>query len=303
MKINLVVIVLLIGFLAKAQQKSNYTQYMYNMSVVNPAYMINEPGLYQIGSLYRSQWIGVTGAPITANIFAHIPINNQIEFSVNYVNDKIGSDINIAKNIFNIDAAYKIKLNQDTNLAFGLKIGVDNLTINASNSNISGDPLFEDINKNYFTAGAGVYLFKENYYAGLSVPNLLPSKIAANNNGSLYKAKQHYYLIAGYVFDVNSFKIKPSIVVKEVAGTPLSFDGSLNLLYNNRFELGAAYRYNESVSGLIAIYLTPSLRLGYAYDYNTNALKDYNSGSHEFMLLYKFDLLSLGKKYSSPRFY
>lgn len=304
MKIKILIIVLWCSLSTFAQQESHYTQYMYNMSVVNPAYMINEPGLFQVGSLYRSQWIGVIGAPITANVFAHIPINEQIELSINYVNDKIGSDISIAKNIFNLDAAYKIKLNEETNLSFGLKLGIDNLAFNSSNSNVSSDPLFEDVNKNYFTAGAGAFLFKENYYVGLSVPNLLPSKITANDNGSLYKSKQHFYLIGGYVFDVsNAFKVKPSFVVKEIFGTPLSFDVSLNILYNNRFELGAAYRFDESISGLVAINITPSLRLGYAYDYNTNNLKDYNKGSHEFMLLYKFDLLNLKKKYSSPRFY
>ena len=304
MKNRILIIVLFYSLINYAQQDSHYTQYMYNMSEVNPAYMINEPGLYQVGSLYRSQWIGVTGASKTANIFAHIPINDQIEFSVNYVNDKIGSDINVATNVFNIDLAYKINLSESKKLSFGLKTGVDNLTINASNSNVASDPLFQDANQNYFTMGAGVFLFSDNYYVGLSVPDLIPSKVKIDNAGSLYKSAAHFYLIGGYVFDVsNSFKVKPSAIVKEVVGVPLSFDISMNVLYNNRFELGVSYRYDESISGLVAINITPSLRIGYAYDYIQNDLKEYSDGSHEFILLYKFDLLSLSKKYSSPRFY
>ena len=305
MKNNLIIIIALFYSLINyAQQDSHYTQYMYNMSVINPAYMINEPGLYQVGSLYRTQWIGVTGAPKTANVFAHIPINNQIEFSVNYINDKIGSNINVASNVFNIDLAYKINLDETKKLSFGLKTGIDNLTINSENSNVASDPLFKDASTNSFTMGAGVFLFSSNYYIGLSSPNLIPSKLTIDNAGSLYKSTYHLYLTGGYVFDVSDyFKVKPSAIIKGVTGVPLSFDVSLNVLYNNRFELGASYRYNESISGLVAINITPSLRIGYAYDYNQNDLKPYNDGSHEFILLYKFDLLSLSKKYSSPRFY
>jgi len=147
-------------------------------------------------------------------------------------------------------------------------------------------------------------LFADSYYVGLSVPNLIPSKLKADNSESIFQATAHYYLTGGYVFEVSDkFKVKPSAIIKEVIGVPLSFDVSMNVLYNNRFELGISYRYDESISGLVAVNVTPNLRLGYAYDYNHNDLKNYNDGSHEFILLYKFDLLSLSKKYSSPRFY
>ena len=305
MKNNIIIIIALFYSLINyAQQDSHYTQYMYNMSIINPAYMINEPGLFQVGSLYRTQWVSVTGAPKTANVFAHIPINNQIEFNVNYINDKIGSNINVATNVFNIDLAYKIDLDETKKLSFGVKTGLDSFALDASNSNVASDPLFQENNTTNFTMGAGVFLFADNYYVGLSVPNLIPSKIEVDNSGSLKKSVAHYYLTGGYVFDVSdSFKVKPSAILKEVTGVPLSFDVSMNVLYNNRFELGVSYRYDESISGLVAINITPSLRIGYAYDYIQNDLKNYSDGSHEFILLYKFDLLSLSKKYSSPRFY
>ena len=299
-KFKIIAIVLFFSQTIFAQQEAHYTQYMYNMSIVNPAYMTNELNVYQVGSLYRSQWVGIEGAPKTANIFAHIPVTNDIEFSLNFVNDKIGSNVNVNSTNFNIDLAYKINLNETTNLSFGLKSGISNFVIDASNSNVASDPLFTNTNKMNFIIGTGVFLFADNYYVGLSVPNVIPNSVKVDSGGSIYKATPHIFLTSGYVFDVSDYiKLKPSVMLKEITGVPLSIDVSLNALYDNRFELGFSYRYDESFSGLLAINVTPSLRVGYAYDYNTNDLKNYNTGSHEFILLYKFDFLNWSKKYNS----
>jgi len=106
------------------------------------------------------------------------------------------------------------------------------------------------------------------------------------------------------VFNVNdNIKLKPSTVIKQVIGAPVTFDLSANALYDNKFELGLSYRYQDAVAVLAGFNITPSLKLGYAYDFNTSALKTFNNGSHEFILLYTFDVIGLSKKYSSPRFY
>ena len=303
MRIRIFIVFIICGLSAYAQQEPQYTQYMYNMSMVNPGYMINEPGIIQLGSLYRTQWVGVNGAPKTTNVFAHIPLNDKIELSINYLNDDIGDNINLSENVFNIDAAYKISLNNDLNVSFGIKAGIDHLNFSALGSNVSSDPLFQNENKTVLNIGAGVFLFKEHYYVGLSSPNLIPSDLNVNSD-VLYKNKPHMFLIGGYVFDINSeFKLKPSTVVKYVGGAPLSFDVSANVLFQEKFELGLSYRYQDAVSGLAGIHITPNLKMGYAYDFNTSGLKTYNNGTHEFILLYKFDILGLSKKYSSPRFY
>ncbi|WP_299555691.1 type IX secretion system membrane protein PorP/SprF [Seonamhaeicola sp.] len=302
-KINVVIAFIICGLSAFSQQEPQYTQYMYNMSVVNPGYMINEPGIVQAGSLYRSQWVGVNGAPKTANVFANIPLNNNMELGVNYLNDYIGDVINLSENVFNVNLAYKITLNNNLNVSFGVKVGFDHLNFSASGSNVSNDPLFQNAKKTVINIGTGIFAFKDQYYVGLSSPNLIPNDLDARNN-VLYTDKPHVFLIGGYIFSINDdFKLKPSTVVKYVGGSPLSFDISANVLYLNKFELGASYRYQDAVSGLVGINVSPNLKLGYAYDFNTSRLKDFNDGSHEFIFLYKFDLLGLSKKYSSPRFY
>ena len=297
----IIIIVLFFGLVSQAQQNPHYTQYMYNMNVVNPAYMIDEPGLMEVGTLYRSQWVGIEGAPKTGNVFANIPLNDKIELSVSYLNDRIGDVVN--QDLFNIDFAYRINLTEDLNLSFGLKAGIDNLRFDFSGTNVSSDALFQNTSKTVLNIGAGAFLFKEEFYVGLSSPNLIPSDLDINND-VLYQNAIHVFLIGGYVFTLNDdFKLKPSTVVKMVSGAPLSFDISANAMYVDRFELGVSYRYQDAVTALAGFKITPELRIGYAYDFNTSALNDFNSGSHEFMLTYRFDVLGLSKKYSSPRFY
>jgi len=286
-----------------AQQEPHYTQYMFNMGVVNPAYVIDEPSFVEVGTLYRTQWVGIEGAPRTANAFANVPLSDKIELSLNYLNDEIGDNIKQTENMLNLDFAYKIKLNETLGMSFGMRVGFDHLSTNVFQSNVSGDPFFDNTQKTVLNIGAGVFMFHENYYVGLSSPNLLPNQIDANND-VFYQNELHLFLIGGYVFDITSdLKLKPSTVVKHVNGAPLSFDISANALYLDKFELGVSYRYQDAIATMVGIEVLTGLRFGYAYDFNTSALNDFNNGSHEFILTYRFDVLGLSKKYSSPRFY
>ena len=106
-----------------AQQEPHYTQYMFNMGVVNPAYVIDEPSFVEVGTLYRTQWVGIEGAPRTANAFANVPLSDKIELSLNYLNDEIGDNIKRTENMLNLDFAYKIKLNETLGMSFGMRIG------------------------------------------------------------------------------------------------------------------------------------------------------------------------------------
>ncbi|XCF06156.1 type IX secretion system membrane protein PorP/SprF [Tamlana crocina] len=303
MKIKVFIVMVLCGWSAYAQQEAHYSQYMYNMSMVNPAYMINSPHIIEVGSLYRTQWVGIEGAPKTANVFANLPLNSNMELSVNYLNDNIGGKINISENVFNVDFAYKIKLKADLNLSFGLKTGIDHLNFSAIGSNVISDPVSGNTSKTVLNIGTGAFLFGNNFYAGMSSPNLIPSDLSIDDE-TVYNDNIHVFLIGGYVFDLGSdLKLKPSTVVKYVGGAPLSFDVATNVLYQDRFELGLSYRYQDAIAALASIYITPSLKLGYAYDFNTSKLKTFNNGSHEIILLYRFDVLGLSKTYSSPRFY
>ena len=284
-----------------------YTQYMYNMSVINPAYAIDDLGMLKVGGLYRNQWAGMEGAPETANFFAHTGFTERLEAGLSIVHDEIGGIVK--ENNLYADVAYVLPVSETSKLSFGVKAGVTFFDADLSqlNTTEAGDPAMQNISEVFPNFGVGAYWFGENYYLGLSAPNIFTAKHLENETGlaRLGEENIHYFLTGGYVFELNpNFKLKPAFMVRAVEGAPLSADITANVLLYNRFEAGVAYRFDETVSGLVNFRVTPELRIGYAYDYTTGNLGDFNDGTHEIMVLFDLDLLGLSKGYNvSPRFF
>lgn len=293
-----------------AQQDPQYTQYMYNMSVVNPAYTKGESGLLNLGTLYRSQWQNTVGAPNTLTFFGHTAFSDNVEMGVSIVSDRIG-DGALKENNLAIDFAYILKLEDNSNISLGLKGGLTNFESNFNGfrlPEVQDDPAFaENLNNSFPIVGVGGFYNRGNFYAGVSAPNLLTSKHIENVEGiSKFGAEAvHVFFTSGYVYELNSnLKLKPSTLVKMVKGAPLVFDASLNVLLNNRFEVGASYRLDDSVSAMFNMAVLPAVRIGYSYDYTLSNLSTFSAGSHEIFVLFDLDLLGLRKGYDkSPRFY
>jgi type IX secretion system PorP/SprF family membrane protein len=315
-KIIKYLLVLLVVFLTsklQAQQDPQFTHYMYNMSVMNPAYATDNPDVINMGGLYRAQWVGIKGAPTTQSFFAHKPLSKRVEMGISIVHDEIG-DVVKETNIF-ADFAYVIPLNETTKLSFGLKAGVNLFSTDFNGFQYTDplpDPAFQNNSSQTFpNIGVGTYLFGSNYYVGFSAPNLMTSRHLETQNGVVGSGVEavHFFLTGGYVFTFNgndSFKLKPAFMAKGVQGAPVSIDLTTNVLINNKFEAGVGYRMGDSVSGLASFYVTPTLRIGYSYDYTLTNLSNFNSGSHEVFILFDLDLskLSSGKGYDkSPRFF
>jgi type IX secretion system PorP/SprF family membrane protein len=293
-----------------AQQSPHFTQYMTNMSAVNPAYVTTTPAILNLGSLYRYQWAGIEGTPKTLTLFAHTPINNKIETGISLISDNIGDGAKKETN-FSADFAYILQLDEKQNISFGVKAGFSTISTNfngfrLNSGDVSTDKAFaENVNETVPNIGVGAYYFTDNYYVGISAPNLLSAEHIKERKeiSSLGTQKIHTYFTGGYVFDINeAFKLKPAFMAIFVVGAPVSVDLTANVLYNEKFELGAAYRFNDSVSLLMNVNVTPNLRIGYSYDYTVSNLSQFDSGSHEIGLFYNLDLL--GKGYDkSPRFF
>ncbi len=311
-KYFLFVAALLIGGLARAQQDPEFTHYMYNMSVINPAYATDTPGVINLGGLYRTQWVGAVGAPKTVTAFAHTPVAKRVEAGISVVNDEIG-DVVKENNIY-ADVAYVIPVSENNKLSFGLKAGMTFFDADFNGfqySDAAPDPAFaENIHQFFPNVGVGAFYFGDNYYIGASAPNLLRTKHLEHQDAisTIGVEEIHYFLTGGYVFQFSDrLKFKPAFMAKGVAGAPLSFDVTANMLYNNFVEFGVGYRVGDSVDGLVNFYVTPSLRIGYSYDYTLTNLGNYNSGTHEIFLL--FDIgsdNSAGNKKGydkSPRFF
>ncbi|MEX2350671.1 MAG: type IX secretion system membrane protein PorP/SprF [Flavobacteriaceae bacterium] len=284
-----------------AQQDPQYTQYMYNMNVVNPAYAGSNEGL-TITALYRDQWVGLEGNPTTITFSAHSPISDRVGLGLAAIKDELGpvSETNVYA-----DFSYTLPLGGNAKLALGLKAGATFHDVGLAGLDVQdeNDPFFsENINNVYPNIGAGAFFYTDNFYLGLSVPNMINS-IHLDENGLRYGSEvQHYFATAGYVFQVSeNFKLKPSTMVKSSFDAPLSFDANLNALFYDKFELGVSYRLDDSFSGLVGFQVTDFLRVGYAYDNVVSDLNVVAPASHEIILT--FDILFNPRVLRSPRFF
>lgn len=288
------------------QQDPQYTQYMYNMNVLNPAYA-GSKGTLSLGLLARSQWVSVDGGPKTVSFDAHAPVGKKVGLGLSMIADEIGPAKE--QNIY-ADFSYTITTSREGRLAFGLKGGVTLLNVNLLDitlpqTSTGDDPLFdENINDAFPNFGAGVYYYTDKWYVSFSVPNILKSEHLDDEIVNTTASEEvHYFLTGGYVFDLSStLKFKPSLMFKGVTGAPLSVDINANFLMYDRFEVGASYRLDDSVSLLFNFGVTRSFRIGYAYDYTISDYTNANTGgSHEIILLYDIDFTK--KNLKSPRFF
>ena len=284
-----------------SQQDSQYTQYIYNTMSVNSAYTGQRNVLSYLG-LYRTQWVGIDGAPKTLTFGIHSPLKNEnLGMGISIVSDQLGP---IREDYINLNFSYTIRLNRSTELSFGLKGGLHNLSSDFSRGNSfqNTDVAFnENISLFSPTIGAGLYLHSTRGYLGLSAPNFLTTEHYNDYKGSLASERLHLFLIGGYVFNIdNDIKLKPAFLIKAVSGAPLIADLSINAMFNNRFVFGLAYRWDDSLSGLTGLQVNKTLFIGYAYDYNTSIGNKYTGGTHEVML--RFELRQINQ-ILSPRFF
>ncbi len=305
-----IILLILLGiFSASAQQDPQYTQYMYNTQVVNPAYAGSRDVL-SFGLLYRTQWVGFDGAPKTVTFTGDTPIGSldNMGLGLSIVRDEIGPAI---ESNINIDYSYTINTSDNAELSFGMKAGIGLLDVDFTKLNIfdPGDVFEDNIdNKLQPQIGAGVYYNTEKFYAGLSVPNFLTTKhfdassITNPNVETLAAERLHYFLIAGYVFDLSeNLKFKPATLAKVVSGSPLQVDVSANFLLYEKVTLGVSYRWSAAISALVGFQATDEIFIGFAYDYQSTDIEDYSDGSYEFMI--RFDIFNKPDRVLSPRFF
>ncbi len=300
---KLILVLLFCSTASFAQQDAQFTQYMYNTINVNPAYA-GSRGVLSIFGIYRTQWVGLDGAPETSSFSVNTPVGNNVGLGVSLINDKIGPT---NENNLSADFSYSIPTSATAKLSFGIKGSANLFKLDPTKltPEDQGDPQFQDF-KNKFTPniGAGVYWHTDKAYVGLSVPNFIQTNRYDDNDVAIYKDKINYYLIAGYVFELDRYetvKFKPAIMTKMVEGSPLQVDASANFMFNDKFVIGVAYRWSASVSALAGFQITDGLYLGYAYDRETTKLVNYNSGSHEIFL--RFEFLNKYGRITSPRFF
>jgi len=301
-KVFLIMLLVFISFSVEAQQDAQYTQYMYNTIGINPGYAGSRGALSILG-LHRAQWVGLDGAPRTQTFSAHMPIeNSRIGLGLSFVNDKLGP---VSEQYINLDVSYTIPVSEGAKLSFGAKL-VANFhkvdLLNETDGYSTNDILQTNVDRFNPNIGAGVYYHTQKFYLGLSVPNFLATEHVDGVSLSKAQERMNFYAITGYVFELSDkVKLKPAGLLKYVEGAPLQADISLNAMYNDRFRLGLAYRWSAALSGLAGFQINQQLMIGYAYDWDTTDLGQFNSGSHELFL--RFELFNHKENLISPRFF
>lgn len=282
---------MLIALRSHGQQDPLFTQYMFNGLVINPAYTGSHESMTTTFAS-RSQWTGLKGAPQTQVASMHSPLKfSRSAAGGVLVHDQVG-----VTNQYMVYGtyAYRIPLSKNTKLAIGGQAGVTYYQSNFSELNIvtannQADPTFARNESRFLpNLGIGAYLYSKRSYVGLSLPTLINNRWNNQDPNTQARQKRHYFLSAGHVFDLSPFlKLKPNVLLKWEEGGPFQYDLNANLLIHDIVWVGASYRMNDAVDGLLEMNINHQLSLGYSYGYPISSLASVQSGTHEIVLNYR----------------
>lgn len=299
--IRIIIILVLLSNMNKGigQSLPLYSQYMYNMVSINPAFA-GSRGVPSFAAILREQWSGLPGAPTTKSFTFDLPSDNKkMGFGVQLFEDKYvnyikRSGINLSYNV-------KVQVSENGVLSLGLKGGFyndsKNLTdVNLGLGNSSYDAAYSsNMNKVIPLAGAGIMYIDDKFYAGFSIPDVvvLSNRLKATSDKNLFQVnEQHYFFTTGYSFDMSEdIKVKPSFLLKAVSGAPIQFDYNTNIWLRNFVSIGGSYRTNEAVLVMAEIQASPQIRFGYAYD-----MPFKRPNSNELFVRYEYGKLFPRKK-------
>lgn len=250
-----------------------YSQYMYNMTNINPAYSGNR-GVPSLAFIWRDQWAGLPGAPSSKSITFDMPSESKkMGYGIQLFDDKYAAVLK--RTGVNLFYNLKVAVSEHGVLSLGIKGGFYNDTRNLTNVNLGPivgyDYAFaSNYNKTIPLLGSGVFYNDDHFYAGFSAPDLVNFTYydATTKDSNLYKFNEtHYFITTGYSFDINEdISVKPSILLKLTSGAPLEYDFNTNVWFSNTIGVGASYRTGESFLGMAEVQVNPQFRIGYAYD-------------------------------------
>lgn len=301
--LSIFVLVIFVSSSVFAQQIPRYSQYMFNMLNINPAYAGNRD-VATVNMLIRRQWVNFPGAPFSGSATYDKRISgSNSSIGGQIYSDRIGIEqTNGVQGFYSFTAPF-----ENASLAIGTSLGILNYSINYARSNPFdvGDPNLQmSINGYLPSAGLGMLYSRERWYVGFSAPALLKTKINSNNQSVVRQARAdgHFFLTGGYIMPISEMlTIKPSVLLKAVSGAPIQADLNANIWYGDLLGAGVSYRHKESLVGMLELQLNPLLRIGYSYDHTTSRLTYYNNGTHELML--RMELGGSIKAVTSPRYY
>jgi type IX secretion system PorP/SprF family membrane protein len=312
----IILVMVLFSIQGFAQQSSVFNQYIFNPMTINPAYAGTKQWT-SINSVYTAQWTGLDGAPTTQMISIEGAPVESMGLGLQFINDRIGAQYQ--QSLYG-SYSYILKLNDKVKLSMGLAAGISYFTIDGTklNSETIDDaavPLTRE-NSLRIDPKVGLFLYSARFYAGLSTTDMLGNLIQAPDGFAVAQSR-HYYLTAGYVFDLNEdIKLKPSFLIREDFKALTNFDVSTYFLFKETFWLGATYRFGadlvtsqtldnslKSRDALVFMTewnITKSFVVGYSYTHSLTALSGFSG--HEIMLDYTLPR-KLDTRMKTPRYF
>lgn len=292
----------------RAQQDPQFSQNMFNILAINPAYAGSEDNIV-VSAINRQQWVGFDNAPVTTVVNLSTPVHiagTKHGLGLSVVRDELGLEKNTG---IRFSYAYIKKLNKGS-LHFGISVGFQNNALKGEWFIPEGDEFTSaaedlgsatiDEGKMIFDPGLGIFYQSDNFYAGLSVSHVTEPTVSYNESVETYLAR-HYYATAGYTVKLDeTWEVIPSVFYKTDAVVSQIDINSL-IRYNKKIWGGVSYRVDDAIVGMMGVLFNNGIQIGYAYDVSTSKIA---KGSHEFLLMYKFNtkLESRNQKYKSIRF-
>jgi type IX secretion system PorP/SprF family membrane protein len=331
--LHALLIFLLTFQLVEAQQKPQYTQYVFNNLLLNPA-VTGIENYIDLKAGYRSQWTGLQGAPVTSYLTLSAPFGSDFVrgdaasmspgneanpysrlYTQNYeaaephhgIGFMIVSDQAGPISTTNIDAtyAYHLGISSTFNLSVGVAAGFNHISLNTSQITLENplDPVIANGNNSQWKPdlSIGVWGYSSNYYVGISVQQLLSQNLYFSTTNSINQTKTlpQYFITGGYkVFLSDDITLMPSALIKLISPQPTAFDVNMKLAFRDRFWIGASYRNQDSVAGLLGLNISSLINISYSYDYTTSALRTVSNGTHEIVIGL---MLNNGDRVISPR--
>jgi len=298
--------------IAEAQQIPQFTQYILNPFIVNPAYA-GTTEHYDLKASYRKQWLGIDDSPSTMYFTVHGHVGKEHPrmrgkskgqntrhhgIGATVMRDQTGP---LSNTRISATYAYDLTLTQNIRMSFGASAGIKSLQTDLSKIKLNdGTNDVGSVSNNFNSLtpdlSLGVYLYSNKFFVGLSAQNLIFTEINKSifgldkkyyKNNNYYS--QHLFVQAGYVFAINElFSVIPSTMVKYAINTPTpSVDLNAKVKYNNMLWAGINYRTNDAVGAFIGLLFDKKYEVSYAYDYGISNISIYGSGSHEIMIGYR----------------
>lgn len=306
------------------QQQPQYTQYIINNYIINPA-LTGIENYIDLKISHRHQWVGIQDAPVTTYLTIHGPLNKKDDritatsFDIpgenprgrNYWQDytstsphhgiglKIINDRTGPLNNFSVygSYAYHIGISPKTSIAAGFEVGFRSLSLHASDLVFDPDnPTTIDpavgnsleINRIKPDMGAGIWVYSASYFAGLSVQQILPQRVYFSDNTVKSAGSElvpHLFATAGYRYQLNDdIFALPSVMVKYVKPLPIQVDGNIKLQYQDFLWVGASFRTYDGFAAMAGINVSNTFNISYAYDYTTSMLGAMSKGTHEIVI-------------------